>query len=396
VSAPAPPTIVSLTPLPLDRDSRTFRIASAFARFGWRSVVVENLASASAAPGVTTLTLGGSRLRGNGRAARRGNGIGHFLAFVAAYFVARPLEVALRVPRADLYYLHEYRLYPAVALARLLRPAPLIYDAHDFYPESESEASRGRFWRRLFKPLLGWMERRCIAAADAVVTVSDGVARLIESHYGVRPRVLPNLHDSRLDEAVERDIRRVLELTDDDFLAVSVGNAKQDQPLEPLAQAVARLPARVHVAFVGRGYDGLGLIARRFGAAGRLHAAGAIEPWRIVPFIATADAALLLYLPNTRNFENAFPNKVFQYLAAGLPVFYSALPEVARTIGTSGAGVAIDPGDAECIRAALLALTDDAERATRMAAAAAELSSRFRWQDLERDLKALAESLMRH
>ena len=45
--SPARGTVVSLTPLPLEADSRAFRIASSLGEAGWRSIVIEGRASAN-------------------------------------------------------------------------------------------------------------------------------------------------------------------------------------------------------------------------------------------------------------------------------------------------------------------------------------------------------------
>lgn len=297
-------TAVSVVPLPLERDSRSLKIAASLARFGWRSLAVESLPSSrpELLP-VPTVTLG----RQCGIASAHGAAPGatarhrlprwlkdvvHLGMFLAGYFVLRPVQGLRQVPRADLYYLHEYRLFPTLWLLRLLgRGAPIIYDAHDLYTEVWAKDSLSLVWRRLFLPAIAGMERLCVRRAAAVVTVSDGVAAAIERRHGVRPLVIRNCHDRRLDRAPPRSLRDAAGVGERDFLVAVIGNHKAGQALEPLIAALTSLPAHVHVAFIGRFYEPAIDIARRHGVAARVHTVGAVAPEEVVPF--ASGAALL-------------------------------------------------------------------------------------------------------
>ena len=83
--------------------------------------------------------------------------------------------------------------------------------------------------------------------------------------------------------------------------------------------ALARLPERFHLAFLGRGYEAVATAQRRGPLADRLHLGHLVAPNEVVPAIRSADVGLVLYAPYSENYRNALPNGFFQVVAAGLP-----------------------------------------------------------------------------
>src|SRR5262249_52453142 len=140
---------VSLTPLPLEADSRAFRVARSLADAGFRSVVIEGRRSASCfwgseievrspRSGAVWAASGGGASRGAREALRSGGAgrVGEFSLY--AGFRVRDWWRHCHEPRrlsppADLYYLHSFELYRAIAPLAARTGAAVIYDAHDFY-----------------------------------------------------------------------------------------------------------------------------------------------------------------------------------------------------------------------------------------------------------------------
>ena len=103
-----------------------------------------------------------------------------------------------RLPRgaiapAALYYLHSFEMHRAVAPLAARTGAPIVYDAHDFYRDIEPPERRRPFDQRWLRPFQDRLERRLVSAADAFVTVSDGVADAMARHIRPSPRGDPEL-----------------------------------------------------------------------------------------------------------------------------------------------------------------------------------------------------------
>jgi glycosyltransferase involved in cell wall biosynthesis len=366
--------IVSLTPSRVERDSRTFKEAASMARLGYDSHVVEALPSTSidgalpftleaavepapASPGGST-TARATRKPVERRARRALERLLSVPLTIAGY-LGEQRRLAQRLPAADLYFVHGYHQFPAVWLAARRTQAPYVYDAHDFYPEFLEGGQPTRLESWLMRRFYLALESRCTRSATAVLTVSEGVAGLYERHCGRRPIVVRNCAELRFLDEPHPDLRTLVGATDDVFLLVAVGNHKPGtRAIAQAVESLAGLPDRVHLAFVGAGYEEFTALAGSLGVAARTHFVGPVPAPQVPRFIAGADAALILYLPVLVDIEYALPNGLFNSIAAGLPLLYPELPEIRRIAEEHQLGVAIDPSDPGSIAAGARALMD--------------------------------------
>jgi glycosyltransferase involved in cell wall biosynthesis len=378
--------VVSLTPTAVERDTRTLKHAASLARLGFDSVTVEAEPSArstglpfdviTAAPpprGPAALDPAEDRTEAPLPAPRSARtfliGLLPERLLEALRRVAEPPMVMIRylqrnlrtyraLPPADLYYLHSYSQYPAVRLRCLRTGAPFIYDAHDSYFDSGPDHLdlRSSMTMRAFERV----ERACVRRAAGFTTVSDGVAGLLEQRYGRRPVVVRNCQDARLDRESPVELREVIGAGNDDLVLVMVGQAKSGIGLEQALDAIASLPDRVRLAFVGANFEPHVQEVRERGLDGRVRMLPPVPSEEIASFIASADAAPLLYLPSTENYRYALPNGFFHAVAAGLPILYPPLVEVERVAERHRLGVPIDPGSPDSIAAGVTRLAEDA------------------------------------
>jgi glycosyltransferase involved in cell wall biosynthesis len=398
--------VVSISPVRLNRDSRTLKQAFSLARAGYRSVVVAaatplEITPNLAVPRMPVVSLQApSVVRRRFETMRTANlpWIAHaalftgWFALYAARLVVRPL---VRMPRADLYILHECSSYPAVKFHTRLTRTPFIYDAHDFYSRIEPANLQPLFDRRFVTPLMQSLERRAVQNAAAVMTVSDGLALEIEKAYARKPTVVRNAHDPRLDRSETLGLRKRLALGPDDFIIVTIGNAKRGQALEQGLEALAELPGHVHWACVGGGYERIASVAVSRNLGHRFHLVGVLEPDEIVPAIREANVALVLYHGYSENYLHSLPNGFFQALAAGLPQIIPPLPEIASLARQNGFAVEADPLEPNLISTAVLKLMTDARLRTDLARAARAAASTLCWQTEERRfLKLVGELLL--
>jgi glycosyltransferase involved in cell wall biosynthesis len=384
---------VSLTPVALDSDSRALKIAHTLAEIGFRSIVVEGSASANRFRGdrieVRSLAQypvdrGTAALRRHGviSALRHGKAgaIGEwalYLGFRGADWWHHCHLVRRHLPPAALYYLHSFEFYRAVAPVAARRGAWIVYDAHDFYRGIEPLAALASFDRARMRPFLNRLEDRLVATADAVVTVSDGVAGLMEGTFGRRPEVIRNCHDPSSDDPAAPDLRATIGLEPDDRLAVVVGNCKPGMELAAACDALGKLPERFHLAFVGRGYERLAADICQHPARRRIHLGHRVPANQVVPFIAGADLGLVIYTSRSENYRYALPNGFFQIIAAGLPVIRGRLPEIEAVIGGRAVGASLDPIEPAALAEAMMHCAAEAEG---LRANVAGLAQELRWQ----------------
>ncbi len=400
------PRVVSLTPLSVDRDSRTLRIAASFAARGWDSVVVEGQRSVSL-PEDLPVRLASLRPPGQGGSGQMAVGrmlplfrsdnpviaFGLAGAFVGRFMLRHRWQVVRKLPAADLYYVHSFEDFGAVQRAARRTRARVIYDAHDFYSGIIPVADMPPYRRRFIQPFLDWLERRCVAAADGFVTVGQGVADLMSERFGRRPVILRNAHDARMDTRPLIGLRERIGVDRSARLLVTVGNRKIGQAVIEAVAALALLPDDVHLVLVGAGYDAALADAAAHGVEGRVHVVPPVSPTEIVPLIREADIGLVLYWPYSANFLNALPNGFFQVVSACLPLIHGGLPEITRVSATLGIGVVTDLRDPLALAAAIRSLLDDPDRLRETRTTAQKAAESLTWEHEEATLFDLVDTI---
>jgi glycosyltransferase involved in cell wall biosynthesis len=278
-------------------------------------------------------------------------------------------------------------LLPGVLGARLTG-ARLVYDSHEL---ATGVPYRGRTWGRL----VGLIERLVVPRSAAVITVSDGIAARLRDRYRLAtpPVVVRNV--SALARTGDGGLRQTLGLDPDDPLVLHQGAPAPDRGCELLVDAVAQLEG-VHLVFLGdpeAGYQRqLEARINRRDVADRVALLPSVPLDELLAHTAEADVGVTLLQDTCENHRLALPNKLFEYIAAGIPVIASALPETERLIDRYGIGWCVRPGARDALTAALehaLQARGDPALQERLARATREL----RWSHEQVHLTSLYRQL---
>ncbi|MCB2175493.1 MAG: glycosyltransferase [Actinomycetales bacterium] len=250
----------------------------------------------------------------------------------------------------DVLHIHDIHLLGAgVQAARRLnasaRRVPLVYDAHEYVPGMTGG-----------DPILeaGYraMEADLVHAADAIITVSDPIADALVERYRLaeRPTVVLNTPADAAPTPCDRDVRSATGVGPKAPLLVYSGVLGRLRNLDALIQALDHLDG-VHLAAVcvpNAHYPvalALADSAARHGVADRFHLVEPVPPEEILAFLATADVGVHPMTRGLDNHEMALPNKLFDYVYAGLPVAVSATTEMRRFVHDHGVGATFEPDD---------------------------------------------------
>jgi glycosyltransferase involved in cell wall biosynthesis len=248
----------------------------------------------------------------------------------------------------------------ALSLGRQHR-APVVYDARDIYLEARTMArSRG-----VVRWALATAERRWARRAARVITVNEAYADQLARRLGVpRPLVVMNC-SARYDPPTPRERRfhELLGLDPDTVVVLYHGGLFPERGIEQLMTAILDVPAVVLV-LMGYGVLEPQLRARaeepRY--AGRVRIVPPVAPEDLHAWIACADIAAMAIQPSTLNHRLTTPNKLFEAMAAGVPVVASDLPGMARIVAETRCGLLCDGTDPKAIAAVLRELAADPDR----------------------------------
>lgn len=255
---------------------------------------------------------------------------------------------------ARLYHASDLYVLPAVRRAAEARSAPYTYDARELYAHVSATVGRPHvrlLWRQV--------ERRHIRGASQVWTVSDSIADHLPKSHGI-PRPHVQLNAPALAAAPPGTwLRDSLSVSTETPLLLHLGQLRKDRGAEELVHAMAAWreqdPADARLVFLGYGPDRgrlEGLVADR-GLEHRVHFLDAVPPSQLPSITAEADLGVTLLQPTCLNHQFALPNKLFSYLAAGVPVVASDLLECRRIVQDYDCGWTVDPSNVSEIRDAL-------------------------------------------
>jgi glycosyltransferase involved in cell wall biosynthesis len=346
-------------------------------------------------PAVAFVDAAGKRERGGRRWFRHHLGAAMRFAAAWAYYAVIISALARRMRTLSvppkLVLCHDlYALLAAVPLAKRYR-ARLVYDSHEYFPESDLLAPEWQRW------LTRRIEGRAIRHADAVIAVSPQLAQEMALRYRLRKVVaVPNAEPFPEDAppptayspaepvrfllqwqaSLGRGIERLF-----DFW----GRLEDDR-----AHLLVRIPDGVYPRQLRESYADLF-------ASTRAQWLETVSEHELVSAARSAHVGVIPYVGPSKNHLFASPNKLSQYMLAGLAILSTDLPFIASLLDEFSCGVTYDPDDFESFRNAVSRLVDRPETLQSMRKHAFAASrERFNWQHVGREYstvlrEALAE-----
>ncbi len=238
-------------------------------------------------------------------------------------------------------------LLPNYLISRLKHKI-LVYDSHEYFtglPELEGRESVKRIWKAI--------ERRIFPHLKYVMTVSNSIALQYEKEYGMRPVTVMNC--SRSSKDLKAFSREDIGIRPGDLLLILQGGGINiDKGGEELIEAM-KIAEGTSLIIAGSG-DVVGKLKKK---AADMDLTDRVKffdimPWdELMRFTKTADVGLCLEKDTNINYRFSLPNKLFDYISAGIPVIAGNLQEVPVIIRKYDFGLIIPEITPETLRDAI-------------------------------------------
>lgn len=288
-----------------------------------------------------------------------------FLSFMFSSFV-----IGLGVKGVDVVWGTSPPIFQAAtawALSRL-KGAPFLLEVRDLWPAFAIGVGvlRNPVLIRLSEWLEGFLYRR----ADVLVVNSPGFIEHVRKRGARCVKLIPNGADPAMFCASAESglaFRRSHGLMGK-FVALYAGAHGLSNDLGTLLEAAALLRDRPQIAIVllgdGKEKPALQQRAVQLGL-GNVHFLPPIPKNEMPAALAAADACIAILKPIPL-YKTTYPNKVFDYMAAGRPVVLAIDGVVRQVVEAARAGLAVPPGDASALAGAISALADNPQMAQTM------------------------------
>ncbi|KYZ76424.1 hypothetical protein AXX12_08295 [Anaerosporomusa subterranea] len=253
--------------------------------------------------------------------------------------LARMTQVVLDVYKkaseinGDIYHFHDPELIP-IGLALKYKGKKVIYDSHEDYPSD----ILSKYWipitlRKIISNLFALLENYSVSKFDAVVTVH----KEIQQRFELRQKKVVVLHNYPISQNIEPPENYSRKL-------VWLGMMNEIRGSKQIDQAMTLCPAAE--------LDIIGPSATNTWNCSRINLLGNF-PFEVAQKKAsTYRAGLVTYLPEPNHID-ALPNKLFEYMALGIPVIASDFPKWRQIVEDAQCGILVDPTSPEALAEAM-------------------------------------------
>lgn len=302
----------------------------------------------------------------------------------------KALRLAIR-ENADIYHFHDPELIPLGIILKLLLRQKVIYDAHEDYEKQFlSKEYVPEVARRPIASLIGTMERISAKFIDCAIAASGmpdnlrgyRIARSIRN-YPILSLFPMNGNGS--------DARTPFEV-------VYIGAMFRTRGITEIVRAMEEVDSNkdVRLTLCGK-YSPESYRPEIESLKGykRSRYLGII-PCESIPEVLSGAGAGVVCLHPIPNYLSTFPVKMYEYMAAGIPVIASNFPIWREIVESSDCGICVDPLNPGEIAEAIEFLFDNREIARKMGENGRRVVfEKYSWENEEKKLLDIYEELMR-
>jgi len=288
----------------------------------------------------------------------------------------------LLLNKSDLLLANDLDTLPANFLASKIKRIPLVYDTHEYF--TEVPELQGRLAKKIWESIEGYI----FPKLKHVITVNDSIASIYQQKYGNTIHVIKNI-PNRLTQPITTTKSWNKLFNQQKYIILQGAGINVDRGGEELMEAM-KFVNNCHLLIVGGGdvIPKLKLQAQHLWLQSKVTFLPKQNREKLMELTAGAALGLSLDKDTNLNYRYSLPNKLFDYIQAGIPILASNLPEVAAVIQQYGVGMLIEnhsPKEIANKIELMLAQDFKANNQAALRKAAAELV----WENQENILKDL-------
>jgi glycosyltransferase involved in cell wall biosynthesis len=291
--------------------------------------------------------------------------------------------LALRGEKVTCFNCHSAPLLPLSVLVKWWKRCVLVYEPHELESEVLMSARARTFIRKL--------EGALIRFADAVCLVNRTIADWYATAYGLKTTwVVKNVPYRQEQQPVRTGLlRKAVGLNAEARLFLYQGVLGAGRGIDLLIEAFSGLAPDQHLVFMGYG-ELEGRIHEAVARHGNIHFMSAVPPEQLQDYTVDADVGIVLIENTCLSNYLCLPNKLFEYVACGVPAVVSDYPEMGRVVDEYDCGWKVAP-DAQALRSLVQSLTV-AEQALKRGNTR-NASRLYCWQEEEKALLEMYRAL---
>ncbi len=247
--------------------------------------------------------------------------------------------------KSDLYFAEDLYTLPFVVTIAKLKGAEIFYNSRELY------AFLGGLRNRPFlQSIVKQIEKFFIKKVGLVLTTGEMDSSFLEKFYGIDNTLVIRNIPLYQTPVSKIDFRKKYGISEDKVILLYQGVLLEGRGVPLILKAVSKLPQTVLVLLgEGEQKSNFQKLSDELNISERVIYAGAVTQKELINYTAGADVGLALIENISVSYYHALPNKLFEYIMAGVPVLCSDLPQMKKIVGSYQVGESINLGNEENI-----------------------------------------------
>ena len=290
--------------------------------------------------------------------------------------------------KSDILHCNDLNTLPIAFLVKNFfnRNIKVVYDAHEYETQVNSHSER-------MKKLSAFFERWLIRYADKTITVSQSIAEEYKKLYPQieTPALVLNCPPFRSETKKKNIFRKRFKISKDSTIFLYQGSLSKGRGLEIIVEAFQQIQDKNNV-LVMMGYGNLESYAQEIASKEEnIFFHEAVSPEVLLDYTASADFGISTIENTCLSYYYCLPNKMFEYIMAGIPLIVSNLPEMKKVVEKYNIGVVADENTQQGILKAV-------EKASQLDLSLMKTNlqnarQEFNWENQEKELLKTYHSL---
>lgn len=288
--------------------------------------------------------------------------------------------------KSDIYHFHDPELIPFALLLRL-RGKLVIYDVHEDVPKDIMHKDWiPLFTRKVISKLTSLIEYIAAKYFFEVITSTPFILKRFKK-ANIKAICVNNF-------PLDSDIPREVSANRDVNQVCYIGGITKQRGLEEIVISLAYVGDNVQLNLAGNFMEvGFEEKLHKLDSWGKVKAYGYVGREKIREILSKSSAGLVTLHP-TSTYIDSLPVKLFEYMAAGLPVIASDFPLWREILDKHQCGILVNPESPVEIAGAIKRLINDEDQAIRMGANGRQaILNEYNWANEEKKLIRLYEEL---
>jgi glycosyltransferase involved in cell wall biosynthesis len=282
--------------------------------------------------------------------------------------------------KADFILANDLDCLASAGIASKLKKVKIIYDSHELFtevPELENKPRKKKIWLKI--------EKKFIKRAGASYTVCQPIADYYNKLYDINMQVIRNLPQLR---TFSNDYKTRPKLL------IYQGALNKERGIEIMIEMMQYIPDyQLFIAGKGNLEKELQQLTNELNLSKKIKFVGVLDFDALYNLTKTARVGFSLEQGKSLNYKYSLPNKIFDYIQAGVPVICSDLPEMSKIVNNYNCGINIKTSNPQELAEYLQSLLADNTQLNKFHQNCKNAAQELNWENEEKKLREIITAL---